>query len=56
MAGGRALEQLPWEGVESPSLETFQTHLDKHLLQVTLPGQEVGLGDLQRSLPVLMIL
>jgi len=46
--------RLPREAVESPSLEIFQTHLDKVLcsrLWVTLLGQGVGLGDPQRSLP-----
>lgn len=40
MEGGRGLEQLPREGVGSPCLETFQSHLDVflcHLLQVPLP-------------------
>jgi len=40
--------------VESPSLERFQTRLDKvlhSLLWVTLLRQGVGLGDPQRSLP-----
>jgi len=40
--------------VESPSLEIFQTRLDAvlcSLLWVTLLGQGVGLGGLQRSLP-----
>jgi len=40
--------------VESPSLEIFQTRLDKvlcSLLWVTLLGQGVGLGDPQRALP-----
>ena len=46
--------RLPREAVESPSLEIFQTHLDKvlcNLLWVTLLGQGVGLGDPQKSLP-----
>jgi len=46
--------RLPREVVESPSLEIFQTYLDKvlcRLLRVTLLGQGVGLGDPQRSLP-----
>jgi len=45
--------RLPREVVESPSLEIFQTHLDKvlcRLLWVTLLRQGVGLGDPQRSL------
>jgi len=54
----------PWprlsrEVVESPSLEIFQTLLDKvlcSLLWVTLLGQGVGLGDPQRSLPTPNIL
>ena len=40
--------------MESPSLEIFQTRLDKvlcSLLWVTLLGQGVGLGDPQRALP-----
>ena len=48
-----------WEVVESPSLEIFQTRLDKVLcsqLWVTLLRQGVGLGDPQRSLPTLTIL
>jgi len=43
------------EAVESPSLEIFQTCLDKvlcSLLWVTLLRQGVGLGDPQRSLPI----
>lgn len=39
MEVGRALEQLPGEGLECPPLESFQTHLDmslRHLLQVSL--------------------
>lgn len=39
---GRALELLSREGVDSPSLGTFQTHLDVFmcpLLQVPLLGQ-----------------
>ena len=46
--------RLPREAVESPSLEIFQTGLDKvlcSLLWVTLLGQGVGLDDPQRSLP-----
>jgi len=46
--------RLPRGVVESPSLEIVKTHLDKvlcTLLWVTLLGQEVGLGDPQRSLP-----
>ena len=46
--------RLPRGAVESPSLEIFQTCLDAvlcSLLWVTLLGQGVGLGDLQRSLP-----
>lgn len=53
MEGGRALEQLLRDSVESPYLETFQTHLDTflcHLLWVALPWQEVGLDHLQRFL------
>jgi len=45
--------------VESPSLEIFQTRLDKvlySLLWVTLLGQGVGLGDPQRALPTPAIL
>ena len=51
--------RLPREAVESPSLETFKTHLDKFLcslLWVTLLRQGVGLGDPQRSLPTPTIL
>ena len=51
--------RLPREAVESPSLEIFQTYLDKvlcSLLWVTLLGQGVGLGDPQGSLPTLSIL
>jgi len=51
--------RLPREAVESPSLEIFQTRLDKVLcilLWVTLLGQGVGLGDPQRALPTLTIL
>ena len=51
--------RLPREAVESPSLEIFQTCLDKvlcSLLWVTLLGQGVGLGDPQRSLPTPNIL
>ena len=47
------------EVVESPSLEIFQTNLDKvlcSLLWVTLLQQGVGLGDPQRSLPTPTIL
>lgn len=53
---------FPWRVAEhwkSPSLETFQTHLDVflcHLRQVTLPCKGVWLGDLQRSLSALTIL
>ena len=46
--------RLPREAVESPSLEIFQPRLDAvlcSLLWVTLLGQEIGLGDPQRSLP-----
>ena len=46
--------RLPWEAVESPSLEIFQPRLDAvlcSLLWVTLLGQGVGLGDPQRALP-----
>ena len=46
--------RLPREAVESPSLEIFKPHLAAVLcsrLWVTLPGQGVGLGDPQRSLP-----
>lgn len=35
--GGRVLEQLHREIMESPSLEASKTHLDVFLLQVTLP-------------------
>ena len=51
--------RLPREVVESPSLETFKTRLDKvlySLLWVTLLQQGVGLGDPQRSLPIPNIL
>jgi len=51
--------RLPREVVESPSLEIFQTHLDKvlcSLLWVTLLRQGVGLADPQRSLPTPTIL
>ena len=45
----------PGKGVEFPSLETFQIHLDTflcHLLQVPLPWQRAWTGDgLQSSLP-----
>ena len=40
--------------MDSPSLETFKTHLDtgfESLLWVTLLRQGVGPGDPQRSLP-----
>lgn len=52
-------DRLPLEVVESLPLETFHTHVDVflcHLLKVTLPCQGVGLDDLQRSIPTLMIL
>ena len=58
-AATQALIRLPREVVESPSLEIFQTRLDKvlcSLLWVTLLGQGVGLGDPQRSLPTPTIL
>jgi len=51
--------RLPREAVESPSLEIFQTRLNKilySLLWVTLLRQGVGLGDPQRSLPTHNIL
>jgi len=51
--------RLPREVVESPSLELFETRLDKvlcGLLWVTLLQQGVGLGDPQRSLPTPTIL
>jgi len=51
--------RLPRGAVESPSLEIFETHLDKvlcSLLWVTLLWQGVGLGDPQRSLPTPTIL
>ena len=51
--------RLPRGAVESPSLEIFQTRLDKvlcSLLWVTLLGQGVGLGDPQRALPTPNIL
>ena len=51
--------RLPREAVESPSLEIFQTRLDKilcSLLWVTLLGQGVGLDDPQRALPTPTIL
>ena len=51
--------RLPREGVESPSLETFKTHLDVFLcplLWVCLLKQGVGQDDLQRSLPTSVIL
>lgn len=41
--------------MESPFLGTFNTHLDMFLcnvVQVTLPGQVVGLEHMQRSLPI----
>ncbi|PKU31531.1 hypothetical protein llap_18166 [Limosa lapponica baueri] len=47
-------KRLPREVVESPSLETFQTHVDTFLwdlLWVPLLWQWVGGDDLQRSLP-----
>ncbi|PKU31964.1 hypothetical protein llap_17732 [Limosa lapponica baueri] len=47
-------KRLPREVVESPSLETFKTHLDTflcNLLWVDLLWQGTGLDDLQRSLP-----
>lgn len=34
-------------------METFQTHLDTFLLQVTLPWQVLGVGDFQMDLPTL---
>lgn len=40
-----AEHSTPREGVESPYLETFQSHLDTflcHLLWVTLPWQDIG--------------
>jgi len=46
--------RLPRGAVESPSLEIFQPQLAAvlcSLLWVTLLWQEVGLGDLQGSLP-----
>ena len=51
--------RLPREVVESPSLETFKTRLDKvlwSLLWVTLLWQGGGLDDPQRSLPTPTIL
>ena len=51
--------RLPREVVESPSLDIFQTRLDKvrcSLLWVTLLRQGVGLGDPQTSLPTPNIL
>ena len=51
--------RLPREVVESPSLETFKTHLGVvlcNLVQVNLLWQGVGLDDLQRSLPTSVIL
>jgi len=51
--------RLPRGAVESPSLEIFQTHLEKvlcSLLWVTLLQQGVGLGDPHRSLPTPNIL
>jgi len=51
--------RLPREVVKSPSLEIFQTHLDKvlcSLLWVTPLWQGVGLDDPQRSLPTPTIL
>jgi len=51
--------RLPREVVESPSLEIFQTCLEKvlcSLLWVTLLQQGVGLGDPQRSVPTPNIL
>jgi len=51
--------RLPRRGVESASLEMFKPCLDAvlcSLLWVTLLGQGVGLGDLQRSFPNATIL
>ncbi|RMC16107.1 hypothetical protein DUI87_08316 [Hirundo rustica rustica] len=51
--------RLPVEVVKSSSLEALKIHVDVflcHLLKVTLPWQGVGLEDLQRSIPALMIL
>ena len=45
--------RLPGEVMESPSLETFKTHLDAflwELLYVIALAREVGLDDFQRSL------
>lgn len=57
--GGRVLEELPWEGMDCPSLERFQAHLDAlqcHLLQVSVPWQGLGLYELQSALPTPTIL
>jgi len=56
--GARALNRLPREVEEPPSLEIFKTHLDvflSNLLWGTI-WQGVGLNNLQRSLPNPMIL
>ena len=47
--------RLPREDVESPSMEIFKTHLDAYLCNLLLGtcfSRELGLDDLQRSLPV----
>jgi len=51
--------RLPREAVESPSRERFKPCLEPllcSLLWVTLLGQGVGLGVLQRALPTLSML
>jgi len=51
--------RLPREGVESPSLQILKTHLDDFMCDMlwgTSISREVGLSDLQRSLPTPVIL